>query len=188
MEERNLILTMPLLPLRGLTAFPGTILNFDVERPMSVAALNAALGSDQQIFLVTQKDISTAVPTEAELYSVGTVCTIRQILRIPGGGMIKVMVEGQYRARAVEIHETMPSYTVDVERIDTKPCPVTTANLEALLRRCLTLFEEYAAQSGAVTPEMFLTAADCKDLGQTADYVAQNTGLKHEEKQMLLEE
>ncbi len=188
MEENNLILTMPLLPLRGITAFPGTILNFDVERPLSIAALNAALGSDQQIFLVSQKDISTSVPSESELYSVGTVCTIRQILRIPGGGMVKVMVEGLYRAKAVEVHETAPSYTADVEKIDTKPCPVNTPNLEALLRRCLTLFEEYAAASGAVTPEMFLTAADCSDLGQTADYVAQNVGLKHTEKQMLLEE
>ena len=188
MEERHLILTMPLLPLRGLTAFPGTVLNFDVERPMSIAALNAALGSDQKIFLVTQRDISTAVPSEAELYTVGTVCTIRQILRIPGSGMVKVMVEGQYRAKAIGIHETTPSYTADVEQIDTKPCPVSTPNLEALLRRCLSLFEEYAAASGAVTPEMFLTAADCSDLGQTADYVAQNVALKHTEKQALLEE
>ena len=188
MEERNLILTMPLLPLRGVTAFPGTVLNFDVERPMSVAALNAALGSDQQIFLLTQKDVSTSVPSEAELYTVGTVCSIRQILRIPGGGMVKVMVEGQYRARVVEVHETTPSYTADVERIETKPCPVTTPNLEALLRKCLVLFEEYATVSGAVTPEMFLTAADCSDLGQTADYVAQTVGLKHTEKQMILEE
>ena len=188
MEERNLILTMPLLPLRGLTAFPGTVLNFDVERPMSVAALNAALGSDQQIFLVTQKDVSTAVPSENELYSIGTVCTIRQILRIPGGGMVKVMVEGKYRARAIEVHETAPSYTADVELIATKPCPVTTPASEALLRRCLALFEEYAAASGSVTPEMFLTAADCSDLGQTADYVAQNVGMKHTDKQTLLEE
>ena len=188
MNDSNLILTMPLLPLRGLTAFPGTVLNFDVERPISVAALNAAMGADQQLFLVTQKDISTAVPTAAELHTVGTVCTIRQILRIPGSGMIRVMVEGQYRARVVEIHETAPSYTADVEMIDTKPCPITTPSLEALLRRCLTLFEEYATVSGSVTPEMFLTAADCSDLGETADYVAQNTGLKHTEKQMLLEE
>ena len=82
MEEHNLILTMPLLPLRGITAFPGTILNFDVERPMSVAALNAALASDQAVFLVTQKDVSTAMPSESELYTVGTVCTVRQILPI----------------------------------------------------------------------------------------------------------
>ena len=188
MENSNQILTMPLLPLRGLTAFPGTILNFDVERPLSIAALNAALGADQQVFLVTQRDISTAVPSESELYSFGTVCTIRQVLRIPGTGMVKVVVEGEYRARAVEIHETAPSYTADLVRVDTRPCPVSTPALEALLRRCLVLFEEYAAASGAVSPEMFLAAADCKDLGQTADYVAQNVGLKHNEKQLLLEE
>ena len=90
MEDNNLILTMPVLPLRGLTAFPGTNLNFDVERPLSIAALNAALAADQQVFLVSQKDISTEVPSEADLYTMGTVCPIRQILRIPGGGMVKV--------------------------------------------------------------------------------------------------
>ena len=188
MEEHNLILTMPVLPLRGLTAFPGMILNFDVERPLSIAALNAALAADQQVFLVSQKDVSTEVPSEADLYTMGTVCTIRQILRIPGGGMVKVMVEGQFRAKALEIHETAPSYTADVVRVDTKECPASTPALEALLRRCLTLYEEYAAASGIVTPEMFLTAADTNDLGTLADFVAQNSTLKHTEKQLVLEE
>ena len=188
MNDSTMIRTLPLLPLRGITAFPGTILNFDVERPLSVAALNAALGADQQAFLVTQKDISTAVPSEADLFSVGTVCTIRQVLRSPGTGMVKVVVEGLYRARAVEIHETAPSYTADVTPIETRPCPVNTPALEAMLRQCLALFEEYAGASGAVTPEMFLTAADCKDLGETADYIAQSVGLKHSDKQLLLEE
>ena len=187
MEEHNLILTMPVLPLRGLTAFPGTILNFDVERPMSVAALNAAIASDQHIFLVSQRDVSTEVPSEADLYTLGTVCAVRQILRLPGG-MVKVMVEGLYRARALEIHETTPNYTADVERVDTKPCPASSPSLEALLRRCLTIYEEYAAISGAVTPEMFLTAADSSDLGAIADFVAQNSTLKHTEKQLVLEE
>ena len=188
MEEQNLIITVPLLPLRGITAFPDTILNFEVERPMSVAALNAALGADQHILLVTQKDIATDIPTGEELYRVGTVCAIRQILRIPGGGMVKVMVEGLYRAKALEIHEAMPSYTADVERIETKPCPANTPGMEALLRKCMSLFEEYAAVSGAVTPEMFLTAADGRDLGKVSDYVAQCAALKHTEKQLVLEE
>ena len=188
MEEQSLIMTMPLLPLRGITAFPDTILNFEVERPMSVAALNAALGADQHVFLVTQKDISTDVPTADGLYTVGTVCAIRQILRIPGGGMVKVMVEGLYRAKVVEIHETVPSYTADVERLETKPCPVSSPGMEALLRRCLGLFEEYASVSGAVTPEMFLTAADSSDLGKVSDYVAQFAALKHTDKQRILEQ
>ncbi len=187
-EKSNIVQTLPVLPLRGITAFPDTVLNFDVERPLSVAALNSAMSADQMIFLVSQKDISTAVPTEEDLYSIGTVCRIRQILRIPGGGMVKVMVEGQYRARIIVLNETTPSYSAVVESIPAKPCPVSTPGLEALLRRCLALFEEYAGASGAVTPEMFLTAADCSDLGQTADFVAQNVGLKHTEKQLLLEE
>ena len=178
---------MPVLPLRGLTAFPGTILNFDVERPLSVAALNAALASDQQIFMVSQRDISTEVPSEADLYSMGTVCVVRQILRLPGG-MVKVMVEGLCRARVMEIHETTPSYTADVQRVETKPCPASTPALEALLRRCITLYEDYAGISGFVTPELFLTAADISDLGALADFAAQNSGLKHTEKQLALEE
>ena len=87
------MIQMPAIALRGMTVLPSMIVHFDVSREKSVRALDAALSGDDRVFLVTQKDISTAVPTEAELYSVGTVCTIRQILRIPGGGMIKVMVE-----------------------------------------------------------------------------------------------
>ncbi|HBR07812.1 MAG TPA: endopeptidase La, partial [Clostridiales bacterium] len=76
--------SMPILPLRGLSVFPGMLLNFDVERPMSVSALNFAMGDDQIIFLTAQKDITKDIPFGEDIYQVGTVCRIRQLLRQPG--------------------------------------------------------------------------------------------------------
>ena len=188
METMNPVAGIPLLPLRGITAFPGTTMNFDLERSMSIAALNAALGADQKILLLTQRDIGTETPTAEDLYTIGTVCMIRQILRIPGTGLVKVMVEGQCRARVEKIYESQPHYTADVTPLD---CPAVSSAApkdEALLRRCLALFEEYAEVSGNVTPDVFLQIADADELGHAADFVAQNTALKHPEKQLVLEE
>ena len=85
---------MPVLPLRGLAVFPGMLLNFDVERPMSAAALNLAMSEDQIIFLTAQKDLAKDVPFLDDIYHIGTVCRVRQMLRQPGGKTIRVMVEG----------------------------------------------------------------------------------------------
>ena len=90
---------LPVLALRGLNIFPGMLLNFDVERPISVAALNSAMDTDQEIFLVTQKDVTTDLPDEGDLYKVGVVCRIRQLIRQPGSKLCKVMVEGLQRGR-----------------------------------------------------------------------------------------
>lgn len=76
---------MPVLPLRGLAVFPGMLLNFDVERPMSAAALNLAMSEDQIIFLTAQKDLAKDVPFLDDIYHIGTVCRVRQMLRQPGG-------------------------------------------------------------------------------------------------------
>ena len=94
---------IPLLALRGLSVFPGMMLTFDVERHASIGALNAALKSDQMIFLAAQKDLAADMPKEDDIYSVGTVCRIRQQLRQPKGNICRVMVEGVYRAQAVSI-------------------------------------------------------------------------------------
>ena len=93
-DEFSRILTLPTLALRGVSVFPGTVLNFDVERPMSVAALNAVIGTDRMVFLVTQRDIAVDTPKAKDLYEVGTVCRIGQILRVAGSGGMKVIVDG----------------------------------------------------------------------------------------------
>ena len=92
------ILTLPMIPLRGLVVFPGMLLTFDVERPASVAALGASVKRSSLIFLAAQKDISNDAPGENDIYSVGTVCRVRQQLRQSRANVCRVMVEGLYRA------------------------------------------------------------------------------------------
>jgi len=179
---------LPVLPLRGINVFPGMVVNFDVERPMSVAALNAAIGSEQDVFLITQKDITTAVPHRDDLYDIGTVCTIHQVLKIPGGNLVKVMVEGKYRARVINLEESKPCYYSTLVRVREGDCPSITPRVEATVRNCINLFEEYCEITGAVPPETFMIVVDNTDPGYVADYVAQNVFLKHSDKQVILEE
>ena len=92
---------LPVLPLRGLTAFPDMLIHFDVGRAMSIKALEAAMKDGQWIFLTAQKDLKTDRPTADDLYEVGTICIIKQILRLPGDN-IRVLVEGKDRALSKE--------------------------------------------------------------------------------------
>ncbi|MBE7017956.1 MAG: endopeptidase La [Ruminococcaceae bacterium] len=188
MDYNKNISTMPLLPLREITVFPGMMVNFDVERPMSVAALNAAIGSEQEIFLVTQKEIATALPKANDLYNIGTVCTIHQVLKIPGSSIVKVMVEGKCRARAMSIEESRPCFNATVEKLPETKLSSVTPKVEALMRSCINLFDEYSEIVGTVPPETFLSVVDSNDPGYVADYIAQNVFLKHSEKQEVLDE
>ncbi len=179
--------SMPVLPLRGLSVFPGMLLNFDVERPMSVAALNLALGEDQILFLTAQKDMTKDIPFLDDIYSVGTVCRVRQMLRQPGGKTVRVMVEGLARGRIVSLVTDSPCLYTEVEPLhdfEEKP----TIRTEALCRRCVALFSQYSEASGNAPVESLIGVAASNDPSYIADFVAQNVYLKPEEKQELLEE
>lgn len=114
MEEHNEVFVsrrgMPMMPLRGLTVFPGMLLNFDVERPMSIAALNAAMGKDQIIFLAAQKEMLTDVPTPDGVHAVGTVCRVKQMMKQPGSKTVRVMVEGLDRGEVAAVEATAPGF------------------------------------------------------------------------------
>ena len=105
---------LPMIALRGLTVFPGMLLTFDVERPASVAALALAGKSEQLIFLAAQKNLADDMPREEEIYSVGTVCRLRQQLRQPHGGICRVMVEGLYRAAARKVDTDPKGYQAEL--------------------------------------------------------------------------
>ena len=185
--EFNSRRTLPVLPLRGLSVFPGMLLNFDVERPMSVAALNFAMGADQVIFLTAQKEISKDVPFLDDIYRVGTVCRVRQMLRQPGGKTVRVMVEGAARGRIENVTMDSPCMFAEIE-----PMPdvseKTTVKTEALCRRCTALYGEYAEISGSVAPESVINIMTSTDAAYVSDFIAQNIYLKPREKQSLLEE
>ena len=133
---------MPVLPLRGLAVFPGMLLNFDVERPMSAAALNLAMSEDQIIFLTAQKDLAKDVPFLEDIYHIGTVCRVRQMLRQPGGKTIRVMVEGIGRGRIVGMITDSPCLYTEVDPLpDMEEKP--SVRIEALCRRCVSLYIQY---------------------------------------------
>lgn len=179
--------SMPVLPLRGLSVFPGMLLNFDVERPMSIAALNFAMGAEQLVFLAAQKEISKDIPFLEDIYRVGAVCRVRQILRQPGGKAIRVMVEGLARGRIDSLSSDTPCMFAEIEPLpDIEERP--TVKTEALCRRCTALFGEYADIASGVTPESVINILGSTDAAYVADFIAQNIYLKPDEKQQLLEE
>ena len=187
-KEKAFTRGLPMLALRGLTAFPGMLLTFDIERPMSMAALNFAMGADQNIFLVTQKNVVKDIPAAEDLFSVGTVCRIRQQLKQPNGTSARIMVEGVYRGRVREIVTDSPSFYAEVERVPDAAERVSEARREALIRSCVTLFEEYVRLSENAAPEIVLNILSNNDAGYVADFVANTARFKYQDKQLLLEE
>ena len=184
----NDILQLPLLPLRGLNVFPGVLLTFDVERPASVAALNAAVKHGGQIFLAAQKDISADAPGEDEIYHVGTVCRVRQQLRQPRANVCRVMVEGVYRAEALEMKTDGKYCTASVAALPDRPERVRAERKEALVRNCLSLFKDYLQLNPDMMNEQLLNVVANPDLGFIISYIAQNARFSVENKQKLLEE
>lgn len=178
---------MPVLPLRGISVFPGTMLTFDVERSASTAALHLAMNKDQIIFLTAQKDATKEEPKEKDLYRVGTVCKIKQILRTPGSKTVRVLVDGLARGTMSRLTKRTSCYLAEVE-----PMPETEEEnpvlAEALLRRCANLYADYAEVSGNVSQESFLFVMTGQEPSYVADVLAQSIYLKPEEKQRLLEE
>ncbi|MEG2007199.1 MAG: endopeptidase La [Oscillospiraceae bacterium] len=179
--------SMPVLPLRGLSVFPGMLLNFDVERPMSAAALNLAMGADQIIFLTAQKDIAKDMPFGDDLYQVGTVCRVRQLLRQPGSRTVRVMAEGLARGHIAAITIDKPSLFAEIDPVpDEAERP--SVKTEALCRRCTSLFSDYAEASGNIPKETVINVIASTDAAHVSDFVAQNIYLRPAEKQQLLEE
>ena len=176
--------TLPMLVLRGLVCFPETVIHFDVGRLKSVAALNAAMERDQRIFLVAQKDVSLDDPTPNDLYRMGVVGRVRQIVKLPHDNF-RIIVDGEYRASAVEIIQTDPHYMVIAQEHPNKP--VSSALLEAaLVRECRQQFERYAELVPKIAPDVMFGVAADDDAGHLADFVASNLNMPVEEKQRVL--
>ena len=186
-DFRNIMIeTLPLLPLRGLSVFPDMLLNFDVEREMSTNAIEISLNNDKRIFLLSQKDITKETPSEPDLYRIGTVCYIKQVLKIPGGGM-KVLVEGQCRALLVSISADKRTLTAGIEPIIEETVTEKPAKVEALIRKSIGLFDTYAALLTGVAKETVLALFTFSEPGKIADYIIQNTYTKPDNKQLVLE-
>lgn len=180
--------TIPVLALRGLTVFPQLMLHFDVGRAASIQALEEAMGEKREIFLVTQRDLTVENPDQDDLYSIGTVANVKQILRLPENG-VRVMVEGRSRGRLLRLVEKEPYITAEVEYL-TEPSSTrgNSPRTEAAIRQVYSQMEQYTELSDRVTPEIYLKLLASDDPGYIADYAAQNLPLRFEDKQSVLEE
>lgn len=178
---------LPLLPLRGLTVFPYMILHFDVGRVKSIKALEEAMINNQLIFLVTQKDAKNDSPDTEDIYTIGTISKVKQLLKLPGD-TIRVLVEGISRAEVCEFTQIEPFFMAEVVEkiyIDEEDSKV---EIEALKRRVLSTFEEYSKLNNKVSPETVLSIMNIEDPDQLADIITSNLMLKVEQKQEILNE
>lgn len=186
-EIKNETTMMPMLALRGLSVFPGMLLTFDVERPASVAALDMAVKADQIIFLAAQKDLTADMPEEKDIYHVGSVCRIRQQLRQASNGVCRVMVEGLYRAEALEMRTEAKGYAALVRPLPDKAERVSSERMEALLRSCLSLFEQYLRLNHDMVTEQILNILAKPEPAYVASYIAQNVRFSVGDRQQILE-
>ena len=184
METNDKILSMPLIPLRGLSVFPYMVLHFDVGREKSIKALEEAMIYDQKIFLTTQRDIDVDLPSTEDFYEIGTICKIKQMLKLPGDA-IRVLVEGVSRGKVEGIIFEEPYFKARIVKIEEDT--TRDRETEALIRSCLTAFEKYIAVSNRVSPEVMLSMTTIEEPGRFADVLASNMVLKTEQKQEILE-
>ena len=180
--------TMPVIALRGLTVFPNVLIHFEVAREASVKALEAAMTAGSPVFLVGQKDIAVEDPELDDLYQVGTISHIRQILRMPGDN-VRVMVEGQARGRLLQLLRADPYLEAEVREISEADPPARgSAKTEALIRATYELFQDYAELSPKLAPDLMIHVLASQDPGHIADYIAQNIPMRNSDKQSILEE
>ncbi|MBR7142884.1 MAG: endopeptidase La [Clostridia bacterium] len=179
--------SLPVLALRGLTVFPGMTMHFDIVRKKSVAAAERAVKNATPLLLITQKDISVEDPTPADLYTVGTVSKVKQMMRLQDGNF-RVLVEGIARGEVLEYMRTEPYFRARVLQKEIAVVDYPSVKQEALMRRLLDLLHEYAEMSPRLSPELVLAAVGTKDLAVLCDFLASNLMLRSEDKQEILEE
>ena len=181
--------TLPMIAMRGLVLYPNMVLHFDIGREKSIAALNESAASEERlIFLTAQKDIEVDEPKISDLYQVGVVAQIKQIIKIPKGGL-RVMVEGCYRAKITVPMQDTPYFMAKTKSIPLKRKPANSADMEiALIRAVKNLFEDYSDLSPKMPKEIMLGVMMAEDANVLAEFIAGNIPVSVEEKQTILEQ
>lgn len=185
-EEEEKEMTLPMIPLRGLTVFPNMVLHFDIGREKSINALEKAMVLNQYIFLSAQKDENTDLPTAEDFYHIGTIGKIKQMLKLPGDS-IRVLVEGVCRGKIDEVIFEVPYFKCAVTKLEDEEPEAIAPKTEALMRAALNSFDEYLSVNQKLAPEIFATVAGIEEPGRFADLIGSHLDIKVEEKQILLE-
>ena len=183
----NTAVRLPLLALRGVVVFPKTVASFDVARKKSANALRVAMEADQTLFVATQKDVYVEEPEEKDLYEIGTVVKIKQVLKVTDN-VIKVLVEGLYRAKRLTFKNGTRYLVADVLALEEKPLQNRQVYKESLLRRIKQKFNDYVSVLRGVAPDVLMTAENSEDIGFLCDYIAYNIPAPFDDKQYVLEQ
>ena len=187
-SNENLFLELPIIPLRGIVVFPKMVLHFDVGRKKSIKALQKAMDDDQKVFLVCQKDASVDEPNIDDMYDVGVICTIRQMMRIPGSENMRVVVEGDERATLYSFTSVKPYIggMVEIDGDNNSNLEISEDEDKAYQRIIKREFERYASLMPKISNEVIAKVISIKNSGELADFVCSNTFLDYYEKQDVL--
>ena len=182
----QLIQIMPAIALRGTTILPDMIVHFDVSRERSVKAIEAAMLHDQTIFLITQKDPEIETPGIEELYKVGTVAYIKQVVKLPHN-LLRVLVEGKTRAELLNIEAEEPYLKAEITGFESDAQHYSEPVREAMYRSIRTLFHRYCMDSGKISRELAAQILNIQDIEELISQIAVNLPLSYQNKQKILE-
>ena len=175
---------LPLLPLRDVVVFPHMVIPLFVGRPKSIKALETAMEGGKHIMLVAQKAAAKDEPTAKDLYEIGCVANILQMLKLPDG-TVKVLVEGIQRARTLSVDEEETQFTSEVMPLE--PDDGNSPESEALRRAIVAQFDQYVKLNKKIPPEILTSLSGIDEAGRLADTIAAHLPLKLEQKQKILE-
>ena len=183
-SERENRIEIPVLALRDVVVYPHMVIPLFVGREKSIRCLEAAMDSDKQIFLVAQKDAGIDEPDTGDIYSVGTIATILQLLKLPDG-TVKVLVEGNVRGEVANYVQTEPFFVAGIDRLGDEALPE--SEQEVLIRSAVSQFEGYVKLNKKIPPEVLTSLNGIDDAARLADTMAAHMPLKLVEKQKVLE-
>lgn len=178
-------MSLPVIAARGLVVFPNTLMHFDMIREKSIKALEHAMANGQMVFLSMQKDIRIEEPKEVDLERIGTVCRVKQVVKLPGG-LVRVLIEGISRAQMIAIEAEKPFLRAVLSEIECEDENKDDLKYEALKRRVIIEFQNFANSNEKINPEMIMSLENIKNPSEFADSVAANLQMKIGDKQELL--
>lgn len=186
-NEFDVYKTVPAIPLRGLVVYPGMTLHFDVGRKKSIKALNTAMENDQLIFLVAQTDPSIDDPTGDDVFGVGVVCEVRQMMKIPNSSNYRVIVKGIQRATLIDMFLDNGYFSATIENAHIIKADYNEQN-EAYVRLLKKEYEEYASMFKKISNDVVTTIIETDSVGELCNIVCENSFFSYKDKQSILEE
>ncbi len=178
--------SLPVLPVRDIVVFPFMIIPLFVGRDVSIKAIDSALNTNRMVLLLSQKDINVETPAPEDLYSVGTVCLIMRMLKLPDG-RVKVLIQGLSKARTIEVKQTESFFTAKIEKLTEEKAEKLSIENEALIRNIKEQFDKAVTLGRTVLPDVMVVIENLDDPGRLADLIASNLGLRTELAQEILE-